>query len=415
MAGTDNERTSLLRPTVVATAVLVALAVSFIAVIVGADGARSLTGRVGGDFPAFYGAGSIVADGDLERLYDPTRQAEAQVDLLGEGSVLYFAYPPPVAAAYSLLAHLPYVLAYAVHTAVMLAALLLAYLLLRPLLPIERPHDVTVAAVTLTFLPVFMAVTLGQNSAIVILLVAASWRFAREGRDEVAGLALGLLLFKPQYAVPLIGLHVLRGRWRLVGISAMVAIAWWSAGVAMLGRSWTTEWIAQVGDFNAVDAEINGDNAVSFLGMAEHVLGVGSTAAVLFGGALAMATGLVLAMMWRRRADDQLALPMAAGSAGILLISPHAMFYDAGLLVLTVAGLAVVGRGRLGRLVAIGWLVGALHPLKGVLGLTPVSVVVLGALALVVHTWRRTGPLDRSSNGHRSRSTPRRSSSTTSS
>lgn len=410
-----TRRTTLLRPRVLAGVVLASIVVSFAAVVLAADGGSSLAGRIGGDFPAFYGAGTIVADGDLDQLYDIERQARAQEGLLDEGSALYFAYPPPVAGAYAAFSLLPYVAAYVVHTVLMAAAMIGAFLLMRPMLPSTRPDGVVVGAVAFTFVPVFMAVTLGQNTAILVLLVAASWRLARDGRDEVAGVALGLLLYKPQYAVPLIGLHLVRGRWRLVVAAGLAATGWWVAGAAMLGSSWTGDWIAQVGEFNSIDAEVNGDNAVSFLGIAEHVLGVGSTPAVLIGGVLAMITALALALMWRGRTNEQLALPMAAASVGILLISPHAMFYDAGLLVLTVAGLAMVGHLRLGWLVALGWAIGALHPLKDVLGMTPVSVVVVGALAVVAHIWRRTGPEIRPSNGHRSRSAPGRSSSTTSS
>lgn len=383
----DGSRTTLLRPQVIAAAVLVALVVSLAAVIVGADGASSLAGRVGGDFPAFYGAGSVVTDGDLDRLYDPDRQAEAQAELFDGEGFLYFAYPPPVAAAYSLLARLPYVVAYSLHTALMAMALFAAYGLVRPLLPLARPDGVTIAAVTLTFVPAFMAVTLGQNSAILVLLVAASWRFASDGRHELAGAALGLLLYKPQYAVPLLGLHLVRGRWRLVGAGGLVAATWWVVGAVMLGRSWTGQWLAQVGDFNALDAEINGVNAVSWLGITEHVLGVGSTPALALAGALALLTATALVLLWRGRRDDELALPMAAAAVGVLLISPHAMFYDSTLLVLAVAGLHVVGRTDLIRLVTVGWVLGALHPMKEVFGLTPVSVVVVGALVVVLHTW----------------------------
>lgn len=389
---TSERSATLLRPSVLAWAVLGSLLFSFVAVVAAADGASSLTGRVGGDFPAFYAAGSIVDDGHLDQLYDLDRQRATQAELFDEGGVLYFAYPPPVAAAYAVLARLPYVAAYAVHTAVMAAALVAALWVVRPMLPARRPGDAVLAAVALTFVPVLMAVTLGQNSAFVVLLVAASWRLARDGRDGLTGLALGLLLFKPQYAVPLIGLHLVRGRWQVVGASSLVAAGWWVAGAGMLGTSWTGDWIAQVGDFTALDAEVNGRNAVSWLGIAEHVLGVGSLPAILLGGALALLTASALVLLWWGRTDDQLALPMAAASVGILLVSPHAMFYDAALLLVTCAGLAAVDRlpSRRGLLLASA--LGALHPLKSVIGLTPVAAVVVGAFVLVVLAWWRSGP-----------------------
>lgn len=384
-----SRRGATVRPTAAAWAVLLALAVSFVTVVAAADGGSSLAGRLGGDFPAFYGAGSIVAEGDVDRLYHLGRQADEQAELRDDGGVSYFAYPPPVAAVYRALAVLPYVAAYAVHSLLMAAAIAATFLLLRPLLPERSPPVPVLAAVAFSFLPVLMAVTLGQNSAIVVLLVTASWRFARDGRDELAGVALGLLLFKPQYAVPLIGLHLVRGRWRLVGASGLVAIVWWLAGAAMLGTSWTGDWLQQVGDFTALDAEVNGANAVSWLGIAEHAFGVGSTPAIVIGGGLALATAALLIVLWWGSADDQLALPMAAASVGILLTSPHAMFYDATLLLLTVAALAIVGASALAPGVAAAWMLGALHPLKDVLGVTPVAIAVVGAFIVVVSVWWR--------------------------
>lgn len=384
-------RTSVLRPHVLAWAVLAAIAFSFVATVVTADGADSLAGRVGGDFPAFYGAGSIVHEGEVDQLYDLDRQVDAQREILpGDPGVLYFAYPPPVAAGYSLLAGMPYVGAYVVHTALMLAALVAGLAVIRPLVPAPPVRPVVVVAVALTFVPLFMAVTLGQNSALVFLLVAASWRLSAEGRPSLAGVALGLLLFKPQYAVPLIGLHLLRGRWRTAAASGMVAAGWWIAGSVMLGADWVTGWVDQVGEFTTLDAEVNGANAVSWLGIAEHLLGVGSPMALALGSVLGLATAALLMSIWWRVPDHRLATPMAAASAGILLTSPHAMFYDAGLLAITVAGVWATGRVRLSGLVLAGWVLGALHPLKELIGFTPVAVAVIGGFLVGVLAWWRS-------------------------
>ena len=382
----------MIRPRLAAIAVLVALLASFTAVVLAADGAQSLAGRVGGDFPAFYGAGSIVADGDLEQLYDVERQQEAERGLVEDGKVLYFAYPPPVAALYSLLALLPYVSAYVLHTVLMVAAMALAYWIVRPMLSGVARDGSVVAAVSFTFLPVFVAVSLGQNSALIVLLVAAVWRTADDGRDVLAGSILGLLLFKPQYAVPLIGLMLIRRRPRIVVTALGIGVVWWLAGAAMLGVGWASDWLSQVGEFTAIDAEVNGRNAVSWLGVAEHALGVGEPVALVIGGSLALLTAMVLVLLWWGRTDERLGLSMAAAAAGILLVSPHAMFYDASLLVLVAAGLAASGRDGLAQLVAIGWLVAAFDPVKEYLGFTPVFMVVVSSFALTLHTWWTAGP-----------------------
>ncbi|MFP3908031.1 MAG: hypothetical protein ACLFWR_13455, partial [Acidimicrobiales bacterium] len=86
-------------------AIVVAIVAAVVLVVVSSDGASSLSGRLGGDFPEFYAAGQIVADGDGDRLYDVDRQVEAQSRYWGEdGSLILFAYPPVVAGSYRLLA-----------------------------------------------------------------------------------------------------------------------------------------------------------------------------------------------------------------------------------------------------------------------------------------------------------------------
>jgi hypothetical protein len=110
--------------------------------------------------------------------------------------------------------------------------------------------------------------------------------------------------------------------------------------------------------------------------------------AIALGGALALATAAVLATMWWRRDHDDVAVPMAAAAVGVLLISPHAMFYDATLLLVAVAALAAAGRLPDWRVLAAGWVLGAFHLLKDTLGLTPVVAVVVGAFVVVLAALR---------------------------
>ncbi|MEM7142160.1 MAG: hypothetical protein AAF548_14145 [Actinomycetota bacterium] len=72
------------RLTLYPKALLAALAVAFVIVLASGSGSDTASGRVGGDFPAFYSAGSIVADGDIDDLWDLEVQRAAQADLLGD-------------------------------------------------------------------------------------------------------------------------------------------------------------------------------------------------------------------------------------------------------------------------------------------------------------------------------------------
>ncbi len=374
--------------TTLAWALVGAIAVAIIGVTL-LGGRIGDDGRLGGDFPAFYAAGSIVLSGDLDELYDPERQALEQEDLLGGiDGYLAFAYPPPVAAFYALFALFPYPVAYLLHTVVMAAAIYAAFRLVRPLLPTRRPPDIVLAAVAVTFVPL-LGVAAGQNTGFVVLFVAAVWRLLADGRIAWTGVPLGLLLFKPQYAVPLAGLLLVGGYLRTLPTFAGMAAGWWAAGAAMLGTDWVTEWVSVAGEF---DADVNATNAISWLGLAENAFGVGSAPALVLGGLGIAVTAGILIVIWWRGVTPGLALPMAAASVGILLTSPHSMHYDAGLLTLTAAGLAIVGYPRLRRLAWIVWGLGLLHPLlAGRIGFTPVAVAVIGTFVVVVAFWWREG------------------------
>ncbi len=114
----------------------------------------------------------------------------------------------------------------------------------------------------------------------------------------------------------------------------------------MQGPSWIAGWSDQVKWFAELDAEVNGSNAVSWLGFAENLWGVGDPIARAVGWALASLTAAGLAWFWWRRPTLTPRELIAVTSPALILISPHAMFYDAGLLMLTFAALASLDWAR---------------------------------------------------------------------
>ena len=346
----SRSRRTHLRIRLYTRAALFAVGTAFVITVLSATGADAVSGRLGGDFPAFYAAGSIISDGDWEHLYQPARQAEAQAALFPEadGSYLYFAYPPHAAVIYRPLAALDYRLAYAVNSLIMIGAVIWALALLRPMVGIVRRNFEQVVAATLLFYPMLRAVTGGQNTALSFLALAAVWRLLDDEHDEAAGLVIALLLFKPQFAIPLIGLMMVARRWRTVAASILGAVLVWGVGAATMGAGWLTMWWREASSFAAQDADVNANNAVSWLGFAQGMLGSDSNAALFLAGPLMVATTLGLIWVWH---DDRLDLTtrMAVTTIGILLLSPHAMFYDVGLVVIA----AVVVADRVGNQVAI--------------------------------------------------------------
>lgn len=363
---------------------LLTLAGAFIFVVTNGDGSTTASGRVGGDYPAFYAAGTLVNDGRIDELYDPGAQAEVQDTLLGsDDGYLSFAYAPHVAAAYAPLAKLPYRTSYVVHTLLMAGALGLALHLLRPLVSIVDRWFTLVLAAIITSYPMFMAIGGGQNTALTFLLLAAVWRALADDREALAGVAAAVLLFRPQYAIPVIGLLLLGRHHRAVAVALAGSVLIFLANAAILGWSWIGEWTDSVGQFLETNAAANAANSVSTVGFLRALLGTDSPVALAVGATFTLAVIGVLAWLWWDRSTD-LALRMAATATGVVLLSPQALFYDAGLIALTL--LVMVDRDIVGwRTAALVWVLGFLHFARGVVGADPFALVVIGLFVIVAN------------------------------
>jgi hypothetical protein len=360
-------------------AVLAALGAALLLGVLFGGGASTASGRLGGDYPAFYGAGRIAVDGDWKHLYEPERQIDAQYDLYpGEeaGQYMYFPYPPFVAAAYAPLALLPYRLSFLAHTLLMTAAVVASVWIAGARFPILREYQAMALALALTFYPMLRAILGGQNSALTLFLIVASWRLATDRHDFAAGLVLALLLFKPQYAVPLMLLYALTGRWRVLLGSLTGAGVLLLVGASVMGIDWLVPWWKQVQEFAGLDVSFNGMNNVSFIGFAANLSG--STAVIVFLGFVpALAAVAVLASCWLNGRSDALGEKMALAATGLILISPHTLYYDGSLVLITLVVLAAHTSPSLRRIAFI-WVAASCQVLADVLGWSPFFFVVLG-------------------------------------
>lgn len=365
--------------------ILGALAAAILVAVVTADGADSLRDRFGGDLPAFYGAGRIVAEGDGVDLYEPVRQTQAQAGLWsgGDDQGMLFAYPALLAGPYVAASSLGFTWTYLLHTAVMVLAVVVAARLLVDRLPLTagRAWLPLGLAFAFTFLPMFVGVANGQTTALILLAVVAWWVLLADGRDLSAGLVAGALLLKPQYAVVLIGLMVLGRRWRGVGAAIGGAAVVWAGSAVVAGPGWTGRWLDLVSSMSDIDGGVNLPNEVSWFGLAEVAFGQGSTAAVIVGGVAILVTAGVL--VWTLRAVDPTdPRAIAVLLPSLLLIAPHALYYDAGILVVALAALlpTVRNTARPG-VAALWWATGLTHIASDRLGVEPVAVLVLATWA----------------------------------
>ncbi|HEX2064075.1 MAG TPA: hypothetical protein VHE80_06605, partial [Acidimicrobiales bacterium] len=141
-------------------------------------------------------------------------------------------------------------------------------------------------------------------------------------------------------------------------------------------------------DLPSMERGVAGTSGVSLPHVAWELFGTGPVTTVM-ALALAGACGAAALVAWARRRHREAPLQMrgvGALAAASVLFPPHVIFYDAGLLVLTGAGLAAAD----GRWDRSGWLVLYLASftgaVAGTVGVNPLLFVALGGLLAALRT-----------------------------
>jgi hypothetical protein len=361
-------------------AFLFGFGIAVLIAVFASQGSSTLTGRLGGDYPAFYGAGRIIASGDWQNLYSPARQTEVQKTLFPnkDFNLLPFSYPPFVALAYYPLSLLNYRISYLIHTLLMVGALILTIQLIRPLNAGIDRYPLTALALTLTFYPLLRAILGSQNTAILLLLIVASWQLILARRQWLAGLVLGLLLFKPQFAIPLIGLYVLSGRWRVGLGSLLTGVGLYAVSSWLSGPLWVVPWMKFTWWFSQADAVMNRANSVSWLGFFEAIGGANNHATLILGWGLTLLTIIGLVLLWTipgKRGDltTQLAITMPL----LVLIPPHVMYYDLSLVLFSFAVMTAVDLEKYLPILGLVWLGGFSQLISKMVGFSPLFILLV--------------------------------------
>jgi hypothetical protein len=328
------------------------------------------------DFSAFYAAGALLFTDGLTGLA-PIVGFQVEHGL----PVTPFVYPAGLALPYGLLAALPYGIAAALHVALMVALLVAAAVAWAPLVGLPRRWAVLGA---LAWGPAAAGVASGQNTSLALLLVVLTGVALATQRPLAAGLAAGLLAYKPQLGAPMAGLFALRGIWRALAALLAVVGLHYLAGVVATGGAfdWPVDWVRTLREYHAADFAANGWQAISLPALAtrlELAWGVPWLSAVgyLAGGAIVVAC---IPAMRRLPPAEAVALAAACG----LVVSPHAWVCDATLLLPALGVLAARATGAGWPWEARWWIAGAFivaltWPLGGVVGVTLMPLLVVAA------------------------------------
>ena len=361
-------------------AILLGLGIGFCVFIGTSDGVRAANGgRVGGDFAAFYGAGALVGAGEGAGLYDRDKQRQIQHAFLPDhpDGWIDFAYPPFVAVLLVPLALLPFKSAFSIYSLAQVAACVGAVQLAATVTPRVRDNRVIAAAVTLSFYPLMRSVLGGQNTGFSLLCAVGLAASLYRSRDFAAGLWAAAWLFKPQLALPVIllaGVRRGRGFWAAVVLGGA---AWYALGALVGGVAWPVWWWREgVVQFARADVAFDLANGISLREVGLR-LGVGPLATALS----VVCLGVAAWRCWSWKGSSVTLIATAIVAA--LLISPHTLFYDAGLLVVCF-WMAVESddKGVL-ALATITWALASLQAAASWVPLPPAFASLVSAAAMI--------------------------------
>ncbi|MGI8588955.1 MAG: glycosyltransferase 87 family protein [Chloroflexia bacterium] len=384
------------------------------------------------DFPAFITGARLLAAGQGASLYDTQAQMPVQAQLLAPdaypGGLLPYDHLPFLAAALAPLAGLPLPVSYAAWLGATALVLLLALLLLagevRSLArtPTERRWaPVALFALSLGFVPLFQSLLQAQTAPWDLLSYTLMLRYLRRERPVAAGLALCLVLLKPQLLLVPLCLLLYESRWK-----TLAAFAGVGSGLCLLitpllgGPGWVVAYLKLLGSVAAVDPTASPikpglmENLRGFFTLLLSRLAPASSGWVV---PLTLAASLgVLALVvvaWRGRRSVSWSADPAGWDArwavaliATLLINPHGMPYELTLLILPGVLLWRAAReadlpglaGRTGALIAGGYIActvttalvnGTAWPFH-----TAVLFLMLALPLLCIPRWWATGSAD---------------------
>ena len=328
------------RARVFAAATMAVTAASLLYLLTTATGTVDAWGRpIGTDFSNVWTAGWMADHGRAAAAWDWPSHHHVQQALHGRADIPFYGwhYPPPFLLVAALLALLPYTAALAVWQAGTLAS---AAVVTRRIAP---GRDTLLLA--LGFPAVFVCLTHGQNGFLTAALLGGGL-LALQRQPAVAGVLIGCLCYKPQFAPVLPVLLLVGGHGR--------AFAAAGATVLALVAVTTAIWGWPVWDAFLHSLELTRTTVIEGADTGAHKIVSAFAAVRLNGGAVAGAYAVqgvvsgasVLGVVLARAAP--LRVQAAVACAAALLATPYAFDYDMVVLGLAIAFLAA-------EAMATGW------------------------------------------------------------
>jgi hypothetical protein len=199
------------------------------------------------DFRNLFTAGYMVRTGHGHEIYDYASEKMFQDALVSREQVaIPFVRPAYQALVFAPFSLLPFRGAYYAFLAFNLAILLVCFRLLRPNMNNLARVWPGLPAGMFLFLPIAAALMQGQDSIILLALLAGAAVCLQRGREYLAGVLVGFGLFKFQFVIPVALLFLAWRRWRFLATFAISAAMLAMVSVWIAGTQQSVNYVLSV-------------------------------------------------------------------------------------------------------------------------------------------------------------------------
>jgi hypothetical protein len=279
---------------------------------------------LGRDAYNFWVAGRLAIEGRIAEIYDPAAFGAAVKALLGPGAGLHvFPYPPPALLAVAPFGLLPYSVSLALWSLIGAGAFLLAVAAPRA----GRTEILLALAAPMTL----VNLALGQNGLLSAALFIGGLRLAAS-RPVLAGLLIGLLIYKPFLGLLLPVALIFSRRWAVVASAGATVVVLCALPLLLWGPEVWRVYIEVTAPYQRLLLE-QGTGLAQFMKpsvfMSLRLLGADlatSYLAQLLCVILVLAFGL--AYLWHRRRAEADGQTIAVIALASVLLVPYVHIYD---------------------------------------------------------------------------------------
>ncbi len=285
-------------------------------------------GKVKGtDFLHFYVIGSIAREGRWSELYDAAAQYERARAIAPASTEVVFVpvESPQLALLFAPLTAWSYTTALTAWLAIGWLLYAVGCWLLWRDAGALRPYRVAFVAACAAFPGMFSAVLHGQTAWLSLVCVVAALMALRREQLFTAGLALGLLVFKPHWVLVAGGLFLCAGEWRVVAGIATSAVAQLALTCAAVGSSVMRTYLGVLVTLPRIATLLEPKPGDSLRGYFQALFASPPVALAAFVAAT-LASVWLATRIWRSGAARDLRL--AAMVVALILANPHVNAYD---------------------------------------------------------------------------------------